>query len=1768
MKIPCCSVCQTRYNEEERVPLLLQCGHGFCKDCLSKMFTASPDTTLSCPRCRHVSVVGNSVHALRKNFAILALLNSSSSSSNYDCDFTDDDDDDDEDKADGGADDLARESSRRCTRGFQASSSGCGPVIELSSHHDLRLVRRIGEGRRAGVEMWAGTVSGSGGRCRHRVAVKKVAVGADSDLVWLQNQVENLRRSSMWCRNVCTFHGATRVDGSLCLVMEECCGSVQSEMQRKGRLTLEQILRYGADIARGVAELHAAGIVCMNLKPSNFLLDSSGRAVVSDYGLPAILKKPACRKARSEEDSLKIHSCMDCTMLSPHYTAPEAWEPVKKSLNIFWDEALGISAESDAWSFGCTLVEMCTGSIPWAGLSAEEIYRAVVKARKLPPQYASVVGVGIPRELWKMIGECLQFKASRRPTFNAMLGIFLRHLQEIPRSTPASPDNEVVQCPGTAMRGLPPPNLETVQDDPGHLHRLVSEGDVKGVRNLLAKAALENGATSICSLLEAHNADGQTALHLACRRGNAELVEAILEHREANVDVLDKDGDPPLVFALAAGSSECVRALIKRYANVSSRLRQGFGPSVAHVCAYHGEPNCMRELLLAGANPNAVDDEGESVLHRAVAKKYTDCAIVVLENGGCRSMAVLNSKNLTPLHLCVATWNVSVVKRWLEIASREEIADAIDVPGPYGTALCMAAAPKKNYETQGRELVRILLAAGADPTAQDTQHGRTVLHTAAMANDFELVKIILGSGVDVNIRNVHNTIPLHVALARGAKTCVGFLLVAGANCNLQIIISFNPNMNARYGQIVAGILVCPVQAFYTSKLRSLQYLINTAIDLTAMQMKMVSGPSLLLAKGISINQGMCYSEEKATHDGMQLIAMSVFLSLFHIFAIVVLFLALLFLMLLHGCGCFINVVSCILLYPYMITNAIFDDEGDNAFHIAADSAKMIRENLEWIIVMLKYPDAAVEVRNHRQVGKTLRDYLETLPREWISEDLMEALNEKGVHLSPTIYEVGDWVKFKRSVKTPTHGWQGANYKSVGFVQSVLDKDNLAVSFCSGEARVLANEVIKMIPLDRGQHVRLKPDVKEPRFGWRGQSRDSIGTVLCVDDDGILRVGFPGASRGWKADPAEMERVEEFKVGDWVRIRPTLTTAKHGLGAVTPGSIGIVYCIRPDNSLLLELSYLPNPWHCEPEEVEPVTPFKIGDRVCVKRSVAEPRYAWGGETHHSVGRISEIESDGLLIIEIPGRPIPWQADPSDMEKVEDFQVGDWVRVKASVLSPIYGWEDITRNSIGIIHSLEEDGDMGIAFCFRSKPFRCSVTDVEKVPPFEMGQEIHVLPSVSQPRLGWSNESPATVGKIARIDMDGALNVKVAGRLSLWKISPGDAERLSGFEVGDWVRSKPSLGTRPSYDWNSIGKESLAVVHSIQDTGYLELACCFRKGRWITHYTDVEKVPSFKIGQHVRFRVGITEPRWGWRGAQPHSRGIVTGVHADGEVRVAFFGLPGLWKGDPADLEIENMFEVGEWVRLREHTSSWKSIGPGNIGIVQGIGYEGSQWDGNIFVAFCGEQDRWVGPASNLERPPKLMVGQKVKVKFSVEQPRFGWSGHSHVSVGTISAIDADGKLRIYTPVGSKAWMLDPSEVELVEEEEICIGDWVRAKESVSTPTYQWGEVNSSSIGVVHRMESGELWVAFCFLEKLWLCKAWEMEKIRPFKVGDKVRIREGVVTPRWGWGMETHASKGRVVGVDANGKLRIKFQWREGRPWIGDPADVVLDDSSTGSGGPS
>jgi serine/threonine protein kinase len=49
--------------------------------------------------------------------------------------------------------------------------------------------------------------------------------------------------------------------------------------------------RYGCDILSGLAELHARGIVMLDLKPQNVLLDDSDRAVLADFGLARVLRE-------------------------------------------------------------------------------------------------------------------------------------------------------------------------------------------------------------------------------------------------------------------------------------------------------------------------------------------------------------------------------------------------------------------------------------------------------------------------------------------------------------------------------------------------------------------------------------------------------------------------------------------------------------------------------------------------------------------------------------------------------------------------------------------------------------------------------------------------------------------------------------------------------------------------------------------------------------------------------------------------------------------------------------------------------------------------------------------------------------------------------------------------------------------------------------------------------------------------------------------------------------------------------------------------------------------------------------------------------------------------------------------------------------------------------------------------------------------------------------------------------------------------------------
>src|SRR5262249_12029267 len=119
-----------------------------------------------------------------------------------------------------------------------------------------------------------------------------------------------------------------------------------------------------ASLAATVEALHQQGVLHLDLKPSNILIDSTGRPRLLDFGLAAMTRpwdEPA-----PEEDGISG---------TLHYMAPE--------------QALGraerIGPRTDVFGLGAILYEPLSGRPPYEAQSRAELLDRVRQARVIPP---------------------------------------------------------------------------------------------------------------------------------------------------------------------------------------------------------------------------------------------------------------------------------------------------------------------------------------------------------------------------------------------------------------------------------------------------------------------------------------------------------------------------------------------------------------------------------------------------------------------------------------------------------------------------------------------------------------------------------------------------------------------------------------------------------------------------------------------------------------------------------------------------------------------------------------------------------------------------------------------------------------------------------------------------------------------------------------------------------------------------------------------------------------------------------------------------------------------------------------------------------------------------------------------------------------------------------------------------------------------------------------------------------------------------------------
>lgn len=134
--------------------------------------------------------------------------------------------------------------------------------------------------------------------------------------------------------HICTLHDV----GPAYLVMELLEGETLENRLLRGKLSLEQTVEYGAQIASALAAAHARGIAHRDLKPANIMVTRSGVKLL-DFGL-----------SRSFEDT---HVTAEWERMgTPAYMAPEQFEGTAGD------------ARSDIYAFGLVLYEMATGGRP------------------------------------------------------------------------------------------------------------------------------------------------------------------------------------------------------------------------------------------------------------------------------------------------------------------------------------------------------------------------------------------------------------------------------------------------------------------------------------------------------------------------------------------------------------------------------------------------------------------------------------------------------------------------------------------------------------------------------------------------------------------------------------------------------------------------------------------------------------------------------------------------------------------------------------------------------------------------------------------------------------------------------------------------------------------------------------------------------------------------------------------------------------------------------------------------------------------------------------------------------------------------------------------------------------------------------------------------------------------------------------------------------------------------------------------------------------
>lgn len=329
---------------------------------------------------------------------------------------------------------------------------------------------------------------------------------------------------------------------------------------------------------------------------------------------------------------------------------------------------------------------------------------------------------------------------------------------------------------------------------------------------------------------------GDTALMIAARTGKVEAVRMLLDHG-AKVNAKETwGGTTALMWAASEHHSDVTKLLVDRGADVnvkSSFVPAASGRGFEGTAPVSAKPNqaveefasgwmtplmfAAREddlasagiLIQAGADVNAVGGDGKDALGLALFNGSYDVASLLIDSHADVNHA--DAQRFTPLFWAVDRRNMETAPNfpWMVTTDPLPVIKKLLDAGASPNALVNSTPRARMREGSPRivfatalmraafagdlELVKLLLAHGADPHIQSSDRETTLMAACGLAfingyhrqkppaERLEVVKLMVDLGEDVNHADSYGITPLMAAANLGDINIVRYLIDKGAD---------------------------------------------------------------------------------------------------------------------------------------------------------------------------------------------------------------------------------------------------------------------------------------------------------------------------------------------------------------------------------------------------------------------------------------------------------------------------------------------------------------------------------------------------------------------------------------------------------------------------------------------------------------------------------------------------------------------------------------------------------------------------------------------------------------------------------------------------------------------------------------------------------------------------------------------------------------------------------------------------------------------------